>query len=271
VTYLAQDVSALCRGAFAQDAVRRAMLSSAAQLAWLAAWKSHDAGKESLAQRYYLQAFSLAENGEGDAHASWLLRSLAQHAMDIGRRDRCVDLAQAAWDRGHAKVDTGTAALLALTLARAHAFAGDPRNARRWLAKGETTAGTSSASDVMWWSGAHGPAENLVASHSAKTFSALGDHARAEPLDARAAGRWDANTHPRIQALTLARLGNNQVAQGHLEQACATWTQAVGPLRSLRSARAQQAVSAMEHVLSIPRYRNSPPARALLAQLSDRP
>lgn len=268
VTYLGQDVTALCRGPFADDGVRRRAFGAAAQVAYLAGWKAHDAGLESLAQRYYLQSYGLAARSEDAPHAAYVLRILAHHALDVGLTNRCVDLAEAAWDRAERRSDPQTLSLFALNLARAHAAAGEARDAGRWLNHAEKLA-SRPGDEPPRWVKLGGTPEARLASQTAKTFSALGRHADAEPLYAQAGARWSAASHPRVRALDLHLLGSAQAAQGHLDQACATWTAAVPALREVRSARTRRAVTDIRQWLRTPRHRDSPAARELIAVLRD--
>jgi hypothetical protein len=267
VTYLGQDVTALCRGPFADAGVERRMFSAAAQVAYLAGWKAHDAGLESLAQRYYLQAYNLASRGGDEAHAGYVIRILGHHALDIGRSNRCVDLAEAAWARADGRCDPQTLSLFALNLARSHAAAGEPRETGRWLNIAERLASRPADERPPHWVTLGGTPEARLASQTAKTFSALGRHADAEPLYAQAGMRWSAASHPRVRALDLHLLGSAQAAQGHLEQACATWTTAVPTLREVRSARTRRAVADIHATVSAPRHRDTPAARELLTLL----
>jgi len=267
VTYLGQDVTALCRGPFADDGVERRMFSAAAQVAYLAGWKAHDAGLESLAQRYYLQAYHLASRGGDEAHAGYVIRILGHHALDIGRSNRCADLARAAWAKADGRSDPQTLSLFALNLARSHAAAGESRETARWLNHAERLASRPSESRPPRWVTLGGTPEARLASQTAKTFTALGRHADAEPLYAAAGARWSAATHPRVRALDLHLLGGAQVKQGHLEQACATWTAAVPTLREVRSARTRRALADIRAAVTTSRHRDSPSARELLALL----
>jgi hypothetical protein len=267
VTYLGQDVTALCRGPFADADVERRTFSAAAQVAYLAGWKAHDAGLESLAQRYYLQAYHLASRSGDEAHAGYVIRILGHHALDIGRSNRCVDLARAAWDKADGRCDPQTLSLFALNLARSHAAAGEPRETGRWLNHAERLASRPSEGQPPRWVTLGGTPEARLASQTAKTFTALGRHADAEPLYATAGARWSAATHPRVRALDLHLLGGAQVAQGHLEQACATWTVAVPTLRDVRSARTRRALADIRTSVTTSRHHDSPAARDLLTLL----
>ncbi|MGL5810890.1 MAG: hypothetical protein ACRCYQ_13190 [Nocardioides sp.] len=271
VTYLSQDVSALCRGVFTDEAVRSAMFSAAAETAYLCGWKAHDAGRESLAQRYYLQAFGLAAEADrvsGQAHASYVLRILAHHALDIGRPDRCVDLTEAAWDRARGKLDPHTSSLLALTRARAYAADRQRRRSLAWLRRAEDLAAADYAGDSPRWARLNGSTAARVNSQSAKVWTVLGNHATAESLHARAVARWDPGSHPRVRALALSWLASTQVAQGHIEQACGTWSEAIPGLRSVRSARSERALATIRATLDSPRYRTLPTAREVLTALA---
>lgn len=270
VTYLAQDVAALCRGTFTDEAVRSAMFSAAAEAAYLCGWKAHDAGRESLAQRYYLQAFGLAaeaDQGSGEAHAAYVLRILAHHALDIGRPERCVDLAEAAWERARGKADPHTSSLLAMALARAYATDRQRDRSMRWLRRAEDLASTDHNDGTPSWVKLNGSALARLTSQSAKVWTALGRHATAETLHARAAARWDPETHPRVRTLTLTSLAAAQAAQGHIEQACGTWAEAIPLLRTIQSARADRALATIRATVSGPRHRNLPAAKQVLAAL----
>jgi len=266
VTYLGQDVTALCRGPFADEAVRRRMFGAASEVAYLAGWKAHDSGLESLAQRYYLQAYHLAGRTGDGPHAAYVLRILAHHALDIGRTNRCVDLAEAAWDLADGHCEPQTLSLFALNLARAHAAAGEGRRAAQWIDRAERLA-AEPADEPPRWAQLGGTPEARLASQTAKTFTAMGRHADAEPLYAQAGARWNTASHPRVRALALHLLGSSQAAQGHVDQACATWTVAVPTLREVRSARTRRAIADIRAWLMAPRHRDSAPARELLAVL----
>jgi hypothetical protein len=268
VSYLLRDVATLCRATFPADDVRRDMYSAAAQVAHLAGWKSHDAGQEGLAQRYYLQAFSLARESGDEAHTAYMLRRLAHHALDVHRPDRSIELAHAAWQRGRDHTDAHTRSLFALVVARAHAAAGEARQASRWLAAGDDLLSSDADDPPPYWAELNGDAGTLLASHTAKTFTAMGRHDLAEPFLRNAATRWDRDTHPRVWALTVHQLGESQVRQGRLEQACHTWAEAVVTLRNTRSARTRRALESMRRTVTVSPRRRSSAVREFAAELS---
>jgi hypothetical protein len=59
-----------------------------------------------------------------------------------------------------------------------------------------------------------------------------------------------AATFTRTHAVTLGYLGAVQARQGNLDEACATWSTALGAMDGIRSARARQTVADMRSALS---------------------
>jgi tetratricopeptide (TPR) repeat protein len=263
VEYLATDVTTYLRGRFATGKSRQAMFGAAAQLAYLAGWKAHDLGLPGLAQRYYLHSYQLACESDPHAHAAYGLRILTHQAMDLGRDEHCVDLAEAALGRSTGRVDADTESLFWLTLARAHAVKGARREALVALSHAERLISRARSDDVPQWASLGGPAEARLSNQSAKTLLALGDLPAAEQLFRRAARCWDARTHPRVHALTMAELAQTQCAQGHVEQACETWTVALNGMTGVRSARIRDAVRSMRQHLAAYSRRGLGAARRL--------
>ncbi|MEV0301543.1 hypothetical protein [Streptomyces prasinus] len=266
--YLRSDVADLCRSSFARDEDRREALGAAACLAYLCGWKAYDAGEHGLAQRYYLQAYALTREAGDELHGAWILRIMAHNGMDVRQPQRTLELAETAlsWVRG--QVDPATEALFTVTRARALAHAGrgpeavaQVRQAQDLVLRGEPQA-------LPFWASLWGSPRATVASHTAKTFKELGDHTNAERHYATSARSRDGNghQHQRITALTLAAQGHEQAAQGHLEQACATWTQSMDLFGGVRSKRAADEVRGMRQRLRSFERRGVRPA----ADLDDR-
>lgn len=249
VQYLTADVARLCRARFANENDKAAMLSSAAEVAYLCGWKAYDAGEHGLAQRYYLQAFQLTREANDPLHQAFILRILAHNGMDIRRPEHTLDLADAALERVHGKVDPCTEALFAVTRARALANAGRPREATAQLRAAQDLVLRGDESEVPHWAALWGSSRACVSSHSAKTMVALGDHIAAERHYAAAARARPAPEYQRITALTIAAQGREQARQGHVEQACSTWGRALDMLAGVRSARAVDSVAGMRRTL----------------------
>lgn len=248
VQYLREDVATLCRATFATTAEQQEMLSAAADVGYLCGWKAYDASEHGLAQRYYLQAYSLTREAGNELHGAWILRVLAHNGMDIRRPEHTLDLAEAALTRVRGKVNPAAEALFAVTRARALANAGRGPEAVAQARQAQDLVERGEQAEVPSWAALWGAARATVSSHTAKTFRALGDHANAERHYAESARRRPDGTQ-RITALTVAAEGREQVLQGHVEQACDTWGRSLDLLGGVRSARAAEEVAGMRRHL----------------------
>ncbi|MET8680029.1 hypothetical protein ABZW18_21200 [Streptomyces sp. NPDC004647] len=263
VEYLSTDVATYLNGTFANDAVRRGMFSAAAELAYLAGWKAHDAGRDGLAQRYYLHAFQMTQESDPRAHAGYILRIMAHQAFDLGHHAHCVDLAEAALKRVRGQVDAGTETLFWLTLARAHAAEGDGRRALGAISKAEHLMSIVRTGEPPMWAVMGGSAEARASNQTAKALTQLGDMTAAAEQYQRSAQCWDPKRFPRIYALTLADLGQTQLARGHIDTACGTWSTALDHMGGMASARVRTAVGDIRSQLAVFRGRNATDARKL--------
>lgn len=261
--YLATDVVTYLSGKFKSDYSRKAMFGAASSVAYLAGWKAHDLGMAGLAQQYYLRSFQLAAESDPYAHAGYTLRILAHQAMDLGRHEHCLDLADEALARTKGRVGAGVESLFWLTTARANAAAGNPRQARDALRQAEKRINRARADRGPSWAALGGPAAARLAHQSGKTLQAIGDLAEAEEQHRRAARYWSPVTHPRVYALTLADLAETQCRRGHVEAACATWTKALANMTGIRSARTRDAVLSLRQHLAPYKRRGLDAARRL--------
>jgi tetratricopeptide (TPR) repeat protein len=263
VQYLITDAAAYCAGRFDRERDRRAMFGAAAELAYLAGWKCHDMGAEGAAQQYYARSLQLAAESDPRGHAAWVLRILAHQALDLGRPHRCAALAERAWDLARGRVDPAAEALFAITAARAHAVGCDHRAAIRAVLYAEDAVTRGDDEQMPRWAVATGPAAATVASHTAKTFTALGDHRRAEAHYTAAAAGRDPATYRRVHALNLAQAAEAQAAQGHADAACATWGTAMTHMEGVTSDRHRQALATMRAHLRTFKRRGVPGAADL--------
>jgi transcriptional regulator with XRE-family HTH domain len=253
VQYLRSDVADLCRSTFDTEEHRRSALGAAACVSYLCGWKAFDAGEHGLAQRYYLQSYALTKEAGDDLHGAWILRIMAHNGMDVRQPERTVDLAEAALARVHQRVDPTTEALFAVTRARALAHANRPTEAVAQLREAQDLVLRGDDQALPFWAALWGSPRATVASHTAKTFRELRDHANAEKhysVSARSRP-GSGHEHQRITALTLAAQGREQAAQGHLEQACGTWGQSLDLFGGVRSARAADEVRGIRRALKV--------------------
>jgi hypothetical protein len=266
VQYLVSDVAAYLKGRFRSERVRSDMFGAAAELAYLAGWKGHDMSMEGLAQRYYTHALQLAhESGRSD-HSAWVLRILAHQALDLGRPQECVDLSQKAWAITRGKVSPAEESLYAITSARALGATGDSRRASATVRTAEKLVAVEGGEPLSSWAGMVGPAPATVASHTAKTWTALGRHGEAAKSYATAARLRDPSGHRRVRALDLAQTAEAQAAQGHAEEACQSWSAAFEHMAGVSSARHRAAVGRAQGYLRQYAHRRVPGAAAVDAQ-----
>jgi hypothetical protein len=257
--FLATDLAGYLNSGFADSEVRRAMFGAAAELAHLAGWKAHDAGLEGLAQRYYLHSWQLAQESDPRAQAAWVLRIMAHQAIDAGHGRDCVDLAEAALAGGQGRVDPATEMLLWLTVARTRADCGDRTEALAAVARAERLP-VNGRDGAPRWAARAGDHQALLASHTAKTLRSLGDGAALEHMW-RSVDRWDAHTYPRVRGLNMISAGSLHCAQGNLDDACSAWSEALGLLQGVDSARVRDAVSGVRASLAPYRLRGVGAAR----------
>lgn len=266
VQYLVSDVAAYLRGTFRSESVRADMFGAAAELAYLAGWKGHDMQMEGLAQRYYTHALQLAhESGRSD-HSAWVLRILAHQALDLGRPQECVDLAQKAWSMTRGKVSPAEESLYAITAARALGAVGESRRASSTVRAAEKLVEAEESEPLSSWAGMTGPAPATVASHTAKTWTSLGRHSDAAKIYTQAARLRDPSGHRRVRALEFAQTAEAQAAQGHAEEACESWSEAFTNMTGVSSARHRAAVGRAQGFLRQYAHRKIPGAAAVDAQ-----
>jgi ketosteroid isomerase-like protein len=84
-----------------------------------------------------------------------------------------------------------------------------------------------------------------VYSRTAKVYETLGDHRAAAEQYAHAATSRPADTYTRIVALDLVASAEMHLKRGGIEQACATWNQALDHMDGVRSTRTRKAVTRM--------------------------
>ncbi|MEU9417434.1 hypothetical protein [Streptomyces sp. NPDC048272] len=245
VTYLRDDVAPLCRGRFRTDEARRQMLSAASRGVHLLGWKSYDAGQQGLAQRYYLQSYALAAESGIPGHDGFVMRTMAMQGLKLHRPEHCQGLAETGLNRAKGKVDAQTEALFRVVHAHTLAKSGLRRAALAEAKQAQALLAGAPGDDVPFWALAWGPPAPSVYSRTAKVHETLEDHRNAADEYARAAATRPAGTYARIVALDLVAGAEMQLKRGSIEQACATWGQAMDHMDGVHSVRTRKAVKSM--------------------------
>ncbi|WP_228982264.1 hypothetical protein [Streptomyces sp. DH12] len=266
VTYLRDDVAPLCRARFRTDDVRRQMLSAASRGVHLLGWKSYDAGQQGLAQRYYLQSYALAAESGLPGHDGFVMRTMAMQGLKLHRPEHCLNLAETGLNRAKGRVDAQTEALFRVVHAHTLAKSGKHRAALSEAEHARTLLTSAPGDEVPFWALAWGPPAASVYSRTAKVHETMGDHRAAAEHYTLAAAARPGDTYARIVALDLVAGAEMHLKRGSIEQACATWHQALDHMDGVRSVRTRKAVSRMRADLA--RFR----ARGLrcVAELDER-
>jgi hypothetical protein len=238
--FCASDVPAKLQGRFATDQIRRDMLGACAEAVYLAGWKAHDVGDNTLARRYYGHAYAIAAAADPGPHAAWVMRIICHQAFALGHGAGHINMAEEACRRVRGRVDPHTEALFTITAARAHAAAGNHRNAIAAIAITESQM-QRTPDEPPRWAASSGPAGGppLARIHNqiGVTLKALGDHTGAEEKARHGLALWNRDTNPRIWAITAARIAQAQYDQGNLADAQDTWRTILPILDGIDSAR----------------------------------
>ncbi|GLY81814.1 hypothetical protein [Actinoallomurus iriomotensis] len=246
VDYLDGNLVPLLHGARCTEDVRRELFSAAAEVAQLAGWQAYDLEQQGVAQRYLVQALSMARFAGDDGLGGEILAAMSHQALWVSQPSQAIDMA-------HAAQEAGTRAGLpileteALVLeANAHALLDDPAACSQALKRASVTFERGGGNTPPWLGYFD---QAYLAARIAHCFRALGQgHTTAKyalqslDMDER---------YLRGKAFNVALLARGYAVQGEVEQACATGREAVDRVVMLHSARAVTYV------------------RSLLADLSD--
>nr|WP_024127614.1 hypothetical protein [Streptomyces sp. F12]AHE40378.1 Tat (twin-arginine translocation) pathway signal sequence domain-containing protein [Streptomyces sp. F12] len=249
VAYLRSEVAELLSGRFLTEDIRRGMTSAAAELAYLAGWTAFDAGEHPLAQRWLTTATKLAEEAGDAPLAGHILRAMAHQAVDLGKPQEAVRLAEASLSsRRYAQACWRERSLLGVVYARGLAAAGEKTAAVAALQRAERDLSRAHAAQdepnrVFFF------AEASLAHETAATLRDLGDLKGAE-RQFRHSVRTRRAQFARTHSVTLGYLGAVQAQQGHLDLACDTWSQALDAMTGVQSGRARETVVQMRRALS---------------------
>jgi hypothetical protein len=245
----------------APSAERRELGSTAAQLAYLLGEMTADAGRQGLAQRYYLLALETAAEADDHHMRAIILRSMSVQAVRMNALRYAADLADAAVTTA---VPLSSGDLQAFILAqRAHvrALRGERLGAYRDL---EAAEGSLDGADDRQGPFFRYPRAGF-AYRQGQTLHRLGDDGPALDALRYAAAERPAHEH-RLSALSQARAALVLLERGQIEEACCHgWLLAEEYpfLRSYRSALASRELRAR-----LMPFRRLPEASALLAKLS---
>jgi transcriptional regulator with XRE-family HTH domain len=240
VQYLTSDAARYLRGNFADDQVRREMFSAASELAYLSGWMAFDNAEHALAQHYFAEAVTLALEADDPPMAGHVLRAMAHQAVDLGNARQALDLATASMNgQRYALASPRERALFGVVYARSLAATGQKRAAATALIAAETdlaAAGPGNEEpDRVFFFG-----EASLAHETACALRDTGDLPGAVQEFSRSVRTRDTATFTRTHAVTLGYLGAVQAGQGAIEEASATWSDALDAMHGINSGRTRQ-------------------------------
>ncbi|MFC7246967.1 Tat pathway signal protein, partial [Catellatospora aurea] len=256
-TYLHTEVSPLLAGHFSDDGVRRAMFSTAGELAYLAGWMAFDAADHVTAQAHFTVSLKLAAEADDPPLAGHVIRAMAHQAIDLGHLQQGLRLAEASLEGSrYGLASPRERALLGVVYARGLASTGHKRAAASALLRAEDDLAAASPGDdeparVFFFG------EASLAHETACALRDTGDLAGAVREFRRSVRTRKAATFTRTHAVTLGYLGAAQARRGDIDEACATWSRALDAMEGVHSARARQTVVEMRRALSPFRRRNN--------------
>jgi tetratricopeptide (TPR) repeat protein len=240
--------------------------SAVAENARLCGWLSFDSGHHAAAQRYYLTALRASAAADDHATGANTLAFMAIQTYSTGNPTDAVDLVTTAQNAlGRRRGTPRVKAMLHARIARAYAKTGQHTECAHALNDAFDAHAQGPHDDDPAWSYwlSTGELENLAGSCALD----LGHPARAlHHFDSALAAAYDQDGHHRDHALFLTRTAEAHLAQGDIEHACASASQAVTLLGGVASARSSSTLGTFRDKLTP--YRDALPARDFLASLA---
>lgn len=213
--------------------IRREVFGAAADAAEVLGWSAYDAGRHGAAQRYFVQGLRLAREAGDQLMGGQILSNLSHQANYLGNFSDAVQFARAAQA---ATVGRATATVNAMFLAmeaRALASIQDARGCAEILHRAEQMFEQSNPTEDPDWISYFDALE--LAGEAAHCFRDLG---QAQETRLFAANAIDAiRTPPRTRAFIGMVDAAGALSAGHLDEAVAVATAAVGLAGSLQSNR----------------------------------
>jgi transcriptional regulator with XRE-family HTH domain len=248
IQYLSSDAGRLLHGRFS-DRVGAALFSATAEATLLAAWMSYDsAPRSSLAQRYFMQALSLAQVGNDRMLGASILDAMSHQATYIGRFGEAANLARAAMT-GSRQIATPTlTAHFHVMEARALAQLGDAKGCDRALAEAVRKFERRNPDDDPAWIQYFDEAE--LSAEFGHCLRDLGRAADAAQYASRSLVAVDETAFMRSDFFAMMVLADAYLDAGDREQACGVALNALAAGEQIRSARCVKYLSEFHHRLS---------------------
>lgn len=244
------------------------LVAGASRLSYLLARVYSDERRNGLAQRAFLTAAELAEEGEDPEGVALVRRALSSQAHQLGHRRQSLALAEAACEAAPADAAPSARAFLHAGLAVAQAAEGERGNALAALRRAEYELARAPA-DLT--TGPESPDGEPVGAYqdaalhyqAGQVRAALGDRDGAI-RELRASLRSRPEGERRSRAISEAELAELLLSRGRLEEACSAWEDFLEDSALVRSGRARGARDRMPRLLRP--YAQEPCVQALSAR-----
>lgn len=239
VNYLRGRVVPRLNGQYT-DEVGHGLHAATAALCELIGWMAYDSAMHSLAQRYFVQALRFAREAGDQGYGTYVLTSMSDQALFLGKPDQALRLAQVAGSRESGPPLTVLAEAAVLE-ARACAALGNQAGASSALLKAEKRLERAAVNELPVWASRFDA--TVLASHVGTCWISL-----ERPAEARRALSvvWDqASGQPRRHAYAAVQLANAAALEGDIDEACALGVVAVEATHGMTSLRAQHHINGL--------------------------
>jgi hypothetical protein len=231
--YLDREVTPLLVGRYSAP-VGRELFAAASALTELGGWMAYDQGKsQGLAQRFFIQALSLARQSGDRAYSAHVVSNLATQALFLDHGTEAARLARAARSGAGRAATPTLLARLGTVEARGWALAGDQHETQAAIRRAENAMSRSDQTADPSWLATYTPAH-----HAGSIMHALRDLGAYREAATHADAALDLpEINVRTRALHRTLLATVQAGQGDLDAACATANRALTAAALMTSAR----------------------------------
>jgi hypothetical protein len=229
------------------DLVRREVFAAAADAAEVLGWSAYDAGRHGAAQRYFVQGLRLAREANDQLMGGQILSNLSHQANYLGNFSDAVQFARAAQAATGAQASATVNAMFLAMEARALASIRDARGCAEILHRAEQMFERSNPNEDPEWISYFDALE--LAGEAAHCFRDLGHAEQTRLFSANAID--PVRTPPRTRAFIGMVDAAGALSAGHIDEAVAVATAAVGLAGSLQSSRYLRYVSDFHASLTV--------------------
>jgi hypothetical protein len=233
VDYLHGNVVPLLHDSRCTEEVRRSLFSAAAELTQLAGWQAYDLEQQGLAQRYFVQALSMARFAGDGGLGGEVLAAMSHQAIWVSQPTQAIDMAQAAQAAGR-RFGLSVLETEGLVMeAQANALLDDAGACSQALKRASVTFDKGNLESPPWLKYFD---DAYLAARIAHCFRALGQGRTTEKYALQSLNMD--NRFIRGKAFNIALLASSYAIQGEVEQACEHGRDAVDRAVALQSNRA---------------------------------